>query len=257
MPSVNLNPILRAYIDETGDRGMGPNSSPFFSFACVLVADEHEAPLRATVSRLRQDLSVPSGKALHWKDHVKTFNRREYAADALARLQNVMIVYVLVEKSAIPLASGLRSQQQVFYNYAAGIILERVLLAARDFPGGARDVIMRFGHVRGFNHSTTSDYFDIKVQAREPSWIPWHLLRTPVYFDGQINSDGLQAADQYAGMLSAAIRPNEFGNYQPHHFLKIVHQIRRVNGTALAYGIKILSTKNTVQALPWWSSSGL
>jgi hypothetical protein len=71
-------PILRAYVDETGDRGTSGKSSPFFAFAALLVADEDEPPLRAAVSKLRRDLGVPVGKPLHWKDHVKTFPRRQH-----------------------------------------------------------------------------------------------------------------------------------------------------------------------------------
>jgi hypothetical protein len=65
------NPLLRAYVDETGDRGHTAASSPFFAFAAVLVADEADPGLRAVMSQLRRDLTVPPGKALHWKEHVK------------------------------------------------------------------------------------------------------------------------------------------------------------------------------------------
>lgn len=79
-------PLIRAYVDETGDRGHGGVSSPFFAFAAVLVADEDEPGLRAAMSQLRRDLTVPAGKALHWKDHVKTYSRRQHVARTLARL---------------------------------------------------------------------------------------------------------------------------------------------------------------------------
>jgi hypothetical protein len=55
-------PLLRAYIDETGDRGHTARSSPFFAFAAVLVADEDEAALRAAMSHLHRDLKVPPGE---------------------------------------------------------------------------------------------------------------------------------------------------------------------------------------------------
>lgn len=64
-----------------------------------------------------------------------------------------MIVYVIVEKAAIPAGSGMHTDHVIFYNYAAGMMMERLLLTAKDWPGGGRDVIVRFGHVRGVNHS--------------------------------------------------------------------------------------------------------
>jgi hypothetical protein len=70
-------PLLRAYIDETGDRGHSGQSPPYFAFAAVLVTDEDEdeADLRAAMSQLRRDLKIPPTKALHWNEHVKTHSR--------------------------------------------------------------------------------------------------------------------------------------------------------------------------------------
>jgi hypothetical protein len=65
-------PILRVYVDETGDRGSSRRSSPYFAFAAVLVADEDEALLRTAVSTLRRDFKVPNGKPLHWNEHVRS-----------------------------------------------------------------------------------------------------------------------------------------------------------------------------------------
>ena len=94
--------LLRAYVDETGDRGCSSKSSAFFAFAAVVIANEDEPRLRAVMSQLRRDMKVPVGKALHWKDHVKTFPRRQHVARALAGVPDVRVIYVVVEKAAIP-----------------------------------------------------------------------------------------------------------------------------------------------------------
>jgi hypothetical protein len=249
-------PILRAYVDETGDRGTSGKSSDFFAFACVMVADEDEPSLRAAISRLRRDLNVPVGKALHWNEHVKQFPRRQHVTNVLGALRSVVVQYVLVEKAAIPPQARMRADQAVFYNYAAAMVLERILLSARDWPGGSRRAIVRFGHVRGFRHNETTDYFNLRIARNSPHWVPWNLLAKPATFDGQANWDGLQAADQYAGMLSAAIRRDQFGNYEPHHFLSCSHQIRRVDGRSWSYGFKFMGNEATLRALPWWGRSG-
>jgi len=248
--------ITRAYIDETGDRGINGSASPYFSFAAVLIADEHESDMRAAMSRLRRELKCPLGKALHWKDHVKVYPRRQYVASILAQLDGMKIVYVVVEKAAIPAHAGMRRDQVIFYNFAAGIVLERLLLAAHDWPGGARDVVVKFGHVRGFDHRTTCEYFKIKPH-RSPGWIPWELLRGQPAFEDQAQWDGLQAADQYAGMLSAAIRRNRYGGYEPFHLLTVRHQLRRNGrGESKNYGFKILGNEATFTSLPWWPPEG-
>jgi hypothetical protein len=250
-------PLLRAYVDETGDRGHTGGSSPFFAFAAVVVADEDEPGLRAAMSQLRRDFKVPAGKALHWKDHVKTYTRRQHASRVLAQVPGLVIIYVVVEKAAIPVGSGIYGDHVLFYNFAACLTMERLLLAARDWPAGTRDVIVRFGHVRGFDHSRTTRYFNLKCTT--DAWIPWSRLHGVVHFDDQAKWDGLQAADQYAGMLNAAIRTDEFGGYEESHLLRIRHQLRRSSpgGKAWGYGFKVLGNTATFTSLPWWPSAGL
>lgn len=248
--------LLRAYIDETGDRGHSAKSSPFFAFAAVLVVDEDEAGLRTTMSRLRRDLGVPAGKALHWKDHVKTHQRRQHVATQLATVPGLVITYVIVEKTAIPVGSGMYSDHELFYNYAAAMVMERLLLATRDWPGGQRDVLVRFGHVRGFRHVTTTQYFQRK--AAVPSWIPWERLHGTVQFSDQSSWDGLQAADQYAGMLNVAVTADQFGGYEEAHLMRIRHQLRRDSqGRSRGWGFKVLGNEATFTSVPWWPQGGL
>jgi Protein of unknown function (DUF3800) len=252
MPS----PLLRAYIDETGDRGHSARSSPFFAFAAVLIADEDEPGLRAVMSQLRRDLTVPPGKALHWKDHVKTHSRRQHVARQLAGVAGLRVVYVVVEKAAVPAGSGLHTDHVIFYNYAAGLMMERLLFAARDWTGGPRDAVVRFGHVLGFDHGTTEAYFRLK--AAQQGGVPWGGLHGRVHFDDQAAWDGLQAADQYAGILNVALRRDEFGGYDESHLLCVRHQIRRNwSGEAWGWGFKVLGNEVTFTSLPWWPAGGI
>jgi hypothetical protein len=247
---------LRAYIDETGDRGNSGLSSPFFAFAAVLVTDEDEPGLRATMGQLRNDLTVPAGKALHWKEHVKTYPRRQHVARSLAQVPGLMIVYVVVEKAAIPTTYDIRNNQVLFYNFAACMTMERILRAARDWHSGTRDVVVRFGHVRGFDHTTTTAFFEKKAVVQHG--IPWERLHGNVHFDDQNQWDGLQAADQYAGILNAAIRADQFGGYEESHLMRVRHQIRKdLNGRSWSWGFKVKGNAGTFTSLPWWPPEGL
>jgi Protein of unknown function (DUF3800) len=248
--------LLRVYVDETGDRGISAKASPFFAFSAVLVADEDEPHLRAALNQLRTDLSVPAGKALHWNEHAKTYSSRRHITRVLQAVSGIAVVYVIVDKSAIPANAAMRTDQVVFYNYAAGLVLERALLAARDWPDGSRTAVVRFGHVRGFDHCTTQAYFVQK--SRQASNVPWLLLSGSVHFDSQANWLGLQAADMYAGMLHAACRPDCFGNYEEHHLLAVRHQLRRnPTGSSWGWGFKVLGTPATFRRLPWWPACDL
>jgi hypothetical protein len=247
--------LVRAYVDETGDRGTSAKSSPFFAFAAVVVGEEHDDDLRAAVRTCHTKLGVPPEKPLHWNEHVKKFSRRQYVTSILAGVPDVSVNYVIFEKAAIPTQSSLRDDQVIFYNYAAGILLERILLTAKDWHGGPRKAVIRYSHVRGFDHLESERYFDLKRERG--GWVPYHLQHGRVRFMSADRLDGLQAADQYAGMLSVAIRPNEFDQFEPQHLLSIRHQLRRVQGQTWGYGFKVMALPETMTSLPWWPTDGL
>ncbi len=127
--------------------------------------------------------------------------------------------------------------------------MERILLSAKDWLGGPRDVVVNFGHVRGFDHGETLAYFRRKRQ-QGPAWMPWHLLRSDPKFRAMGQLDGLQAADLYAGMLNAALCEDEFGGYEEHHILAVRHQIRRVGGKTWGYGFKVMAHPSTWTTIP-------
>ncbi len=207
------------------------------------------------MQNVRAKLGVPAGRPLHWKDHVKVFPRRQYVASVLSTVPGLQVVYVVIEKIAT--TTHLQNNQARFYNYAAGLILERAVLAGRDWPGGTRDVVVRFGHVRGFDHRSTASYFRLK-QAQAPPWVPYHLLRRSPTFDGQAKWDGLQAADAYAGMLHAALVADPYGGYESQHLLAVRHQLRRgPSGKVDGFGLKAWVSPGALDTLPWWPAGGL
>lgn len=244
--------LLRVYVDETGDRGSSGASSAYFAFCALLVPEEDDPGMRAAVSQLRRDFGVPVGSALHWNKHAKVFPRRQRATDLLTALTTVRLVYVVVEKAAIPANAGMRSDHSVFYNYSTRLLMERVLLAANGWPGGPRDAVVRFGHVRGFDHSKTTAYLD-HVRRTEPGYIPWRRLSGPIRFEHQTAWDGLQAADAFAGMLHAAITPDAWGNYEPQHFVRACPMLRSHRGQTWGCGFKVLGNESTFRGLPWWN----
>jgi hypothetical protein len=74
----------------------------------------------------------------------------------------------------------------------------------------------------------------------------------PKWISADSNS-GVQLADQYAGILGAAMIPDRFGNYEAGYLEKIRHQIRKSNqGKISGYGIKAISADNNPQSFKWW-----
>lgn len=249
-------PLVRAYIDETGDRGTSGKASRYFAMVAVVIADEDDPSLRNAIGVCRQRLSVPTGKHLHWTEHVKRFPRRQFVASQLGAVDGVLISFVIVEKAALARADPMRTDQVAFYNYVSGLILEGILLTASTWPGGARDVVASFGHVRGFPHQETLAYFE-KMRADAADQARWELLRSRPHFLAAGQLDGLQAADQYAGMLRAALEPDEFGGFEHHHLLAVRHQIRRFEGETWGHGLQVVAAPGAMEAYPWWPRGGV
>ncbi|MFI5712500.1 hypothetical protein [Kribbella sp. NPDC051620] len=149
----------------------------------------------------------------------------------------------------------IRGDQVAFYNYVAGLILEGILLTAGAWRGGRRDVVVTFGHVRGFPHEETLAYFEkLRAGAVDPE--VWEHLRSKPRFLGAGQLDGLQAADQYAGMR-AALEPDEFGGFEHHHLLAVRHQLRRYEGESWGHGVRVIAVPGLMEAYPWWPVEGL
>lgn len=64
-------------------------------------------------------------------------------------------------------------------------------------------------HVREVDHTTTRQRVAHRIAVNDPDWV---LVASPATVDAQHQLDGLdglQAADHFAGMLSAVIRRDE------------------------------------------------
>lgn len=255
-PDLATLPIVRVYLDETGDRGFGPKASPLFGFCAVIVPEEHDAALRFAIRRLRADFGVNNGP-VHWVEHLrpKHHDRRRHAGKVLATVPEVKLIFTLIDKAAVPATAEMRNDRVKTYNYASRLLFERIALAARDWPGGTRRAIVKVAHVRGHDHDVTLDYvINICPGTYSQITIPWHLVTSNIDVAGTAAYDGLQAADMYAGMFNAATVADKFGNCSPEYLLDCAHQLRRgQNGRVLTYGIKVLGDPSVVTAQPWWS----
>ncbi|WP_166381354.1 DUF3800 domain-containing protein [Catellatospora methionotrophica] len=256
---MNARKLLLGYVDETGDRGIKAQSSPYFGLAGVIVPEEDDPLVHQAMNNCRTKINVPRVKAFHWSEHARSYSRRQMITSELLQLTTLRVNYVLFQKAAIPATSTLYGNHAKFYNFAAGVMMERMLHAARNWPDGPRDIAVKFAHVRGFDHTDTLTYFAIKqARSRGTRRAPWHLHRGNVKFKAIGDYDGLQAADQYAGMLKAAISPDEFGQFEEHHFMRIREQIRRrPDGRCWGAGFKAFALPGGLEALPWWPAEGL
>ena len=133
-----------------------------------------------------------------------------------------------------------------FYNIVAAYTLERILKHADELK---TKVSVFYGHVKGFNSQVTLDYFQNK-NWRLGNYS--NLKEQPKWIGADTNS-GIQLADQYAGILGAAMLADRHGNFEPSYMEKIKPQIRKSRkGRICGYGIKAITIDSNPKLFKWW-----
>lgn len=244
--------IIRAYVDETGDRGTKPASSPYFAFAAVICRDSNRQIVADALDTLVTDLSKPAGTTLHWAQNIKYHQQRKVATQRLGALP-IRLIYVGVPKSSV--RGYLQSSSEGYYNYLARIMVERIALFTR---GRSRDeqqnlsAKVTFGRVKGFPPSVLQDYIRLVRQRDESAF--WEVYLTKqVDVRGQAEERLLQWADIAAGAFDSAVRADAYGNHEPAYLENLASRIDRApTGQVLGWGIKTLGQYNWITTAPDW-----
>ncbi|MFJ2174361.1 DUF3800 domain-containing protein [Streptomyces sp. NPDC087851] len=252
-------PKLSVYVDETGDRGLGPRTSPFFAMTALMVPAEDDWNVRVTAGGLRSLIHTSRPETttpLHWVDHFKKKHagRRVHAARSLALMPSAKVVHVIVPKAAVRTWGGMADGVR-FYNYTTRFLLERVAYAAKQWEGGPRSAIVRLGAVRGMDHKDTAGYLDRVRQGRVQTWnVPWEHIKWPPAWTGT-DWDGIQLADIHAGLLNVALSGDIADESCAENLLLCKHQLyRSPTGNLLGYGVKVMgSDPSFVTNRCWWN----
>ncbi|MFD4475973.1 DUF3800 domain-containing protein [Streptomyces sp. NPDC058471] len=256
MQGIAQRPRLNVYVDETGDRGLGPRASPFFAMTALMVPEEDDWTVRVTAGGLRALIHQNNphmAKPLHWVDNFKAKHpeRRSRAALTLAQMPSAKVVYVIAPKVSAQQWSGLRDSTR-FYNYTTRLLLERVAHAAKGWPEGPRNAVVRLGTVKGLDHGDTEAYLTWIKQGRVETYgVPWDHIKWPPTWHGT-DWDGIQLADIHAGLLNAALSGPVSDDQCAENLLLCKHQLYRKRERLLGCGVKVLGDSTFVTSRCWW-----
>lgn len=240
---------IHAYIDETGDRGYSPSSSPIFGMAAVLADDEGVLDLRRALATLRLDFGLPPDSVLSWKAHAKSHDRRKRIAEVLGQVQGIRVCYAYTLKAALRPGSYVEHRER-FYNFVAYQLYKSILWTARNWKGGNGKVWTRFSHVRHHDHTATEAY--IRRQAQQDSRVPVHMEQGLRWVSAAIHAES-QAADLFSGFLKAALWPGgEFNYTEPAYLVSVWHQIRNSDTCAIPLGIYPMPDASVLTTLKWF-----
>lgn len=240
---------IEAYVDETGDRGFGPNSSPYFCFAaCAFKHSQADAVIQ-TMRSLNHALGRSPGLPIHAVKHLKKHDQLMEAVEHLAGLQEILrVFYVVLPKASTPPTAHLRSSPDYVYNFLARILLERLSWFAREVELPAHP---RFASVRRMPRSRLDQYIS-RLQLDDKK-IDWQWLITPVGVDHASNRVGMQWADIAGRAILKATTP---GAHPPRRiepvYLETIAPAIWGKRPIDSYGIK--STQSGWHnSQPWWN----
>lgn len=245
-----MNKKLHLFVDEFGDPGNSLKSSPTFTYTGLLIAEEDTQILRETAQELRIKLMNGEG-TLHWREQARTWDRRQYIAKQIATLP-VELIYVVAVKRDLRAPRSILAHDHGTIFWTLQLLLERAVLAAKDWPGGKRDLVVYLSAIKGIPEKLIVAKVE-QIRTMQ-GWIPWHLLNSKVHILQNSERDGLQIADQFAGIFGAAIHPHKLSGEVDSTHLNLIYPLIRKNylGTTLNFGIK--ETSPYVQFLPWWNA---
>jgi len=229
-----------AFVDEIGDRGYSKKSSEYFAMAAVIFPASMQQKVKNCITSIKTKFGIPLKVPLHWRKHCRMHEYRKVVIGEITKLEGVTVIYVISDKKTVFV------DHTKFYNIVAACTLERILKKVEELD---TQVSVWFGQVKGFDHSTTIDYFQKRTWRlgnyerliNQPKWIPAD------------SNSGIQLADQYAGVLGAAMIADKFGNFEPLYLEAIKHQIRKSkDGKICGFGIRALSKDNNPKSFKWW-----
>ena len=244
-----LADYIEVYVDETGDRGFGPKSSPYFCFAACAFKHSNAGDVVEAMRDLNRALGRDPTLPIHARDHLKKHDQFMEAVERLADLHRILkVFYVILPKSSTPSGAMMRRDSNYVYNYLAKILLERMSWFARDAQLPAHPC---FASVKRMPRSHLDQYIS-RLQAEDGD-IDWQWLITPVGVDQASNRIGMQWADIAGRAIWKATTPGAHPprRIEPVYLETLAPAIWGRRATEL-YGIKSIMS-DWHESQPWWS----
>jgi hypothetical protein len=232
--------MYRVYVDESGDRGMRPESSEYFVVAALIVKDAL-ASLRTDLARIRRDMGRPTGGRLHFRKMAhasKTKVTRELGASPnVAAVTSVIMCKRHITDPSMPGGAAFISIPDPMYLFALRMLWERTSWYVRDHGDGQAKV--SFAQIKHFKidkiHRYRSRLERLETKIHWPSF-----AGHPFVMRGMDELELLQLADTAASAIASAIEPNRFGDTEDRYLKNLAPKLYRYRSSPLTtYGLRV------------------
>lgn len=227
-----------AYVDESGDTSLSPQSSPwFFLSACVMRAEE--APnVNAYIEEAKQTIwrnnENPPPRIISWK-------RLSYPI-------RTAVLPIFTSKPYTQIIIGLRTHHlnrasenglqnsDTAYRYACRLLIERISWYVRDNNG---EVQITFDQTDRLDLPTLKHYLGT-IMRQHDCRIAASVNIDRIRVSSASHVKLLSLADNATSSFASAFNPDRLGNVYPHFAQASLPRLYRHNGNILNYGLKIL-----------------
>lgn len=238
--------MLRAYVDESGDRGSSPTATDLFVMSAAVDSDQDRPAVQGRLAAIRHALNKPPGTPLHFARNIKEHGQRVYVCQQFGGLTGLTLVNVVMCKRLFVNAALLSRDPQAVYLYALRFTLERLSWIARD---ANEEIIVTFAHVKNFPYQRLTNYLTL-LRGLSTS-IHWPAIR-----DIRINQPNklelLQVADVAASTTLKAFQSDRLGVTEQRYVRELAACLyRRPGGAISSYGMKLHPVQGALAQHPW------
>jgi len=226
---------MYAYIDESGDEGIGGKGTKWFIITALIANQEEAAALGNTYHRIKQRINVGANKVLHWSE--LSHSRRKAVTEELAT-NDFSICSVLVDTQHQDIINTSLKLGGRLYFYTFRQLVERITWYCDDKGYKVR---LYPENKAGIKYRELNGYLNY-IQSQPDCEIRKGCI-LGVKPKSKSQSNLLQLADCVCGAVQNAVE-YKYGVIEDSYLLMLKDKLYRRSGKVFGYGIKFMPHKS-------------
>lgn len=229
---------MYAYIDESGDEGIGGKGTKWFVITALIASQEEATALGYTYQRIKQRINLGADKVLHWAE--LSHPRKKAVVEELSN-NDFSICSVLVDtqhQDIVNTSPKLKGRRLYFYAFRR--LVERITWYCDD---KGHKVRLYPENKAGIKYEELTGYLNY-IQSQPDCEIRKGLI-LGVQPKAKPQSNLLQLADSVCGAVQCAVE-YKYGVIEDSHLLMLKDKLYRRGGKIFGYGIKFMPHKSTL-----------
>jgi len=229
---------MYAYIDESGDEGIGGKGTKWFVITALIASQEEATILGYTYHQIKRRINLADNKPLHWYE--LSHPRKKAVIEELAN-NDFSICSVLVDtqhQDIVNTSPKLAGRRLYFYTFRR--LVERITWYCDD--KGYR-VRLYPENKAGIKYEELNGYLNY-IQSQPDCEIRKGCI-LGVRPKAKTQSNLLQLADSVCGAAQNAVE-HKYGVIEDSYLLMLKDKLYRRDGKVFGYGIKFMPHKSTL-----------